>query len=58
VSNYNFIKNKNIILFDDIITSGITSKTIKNMLLKNGANSVYRLFIAKTDDSSKKYVIR
>lgn len=52
VSNCNFIKNKNIILFDDIITSGITSKTIKNMLLENGANSVYRLFIAKTVDSS------
>lgn len=48
ISDPEAVKNKNILLFDDIITSGKTSEIIKNMLLKNGARSVVRFFLAKT----------
>lgn len=41
-------RTKNIILFDDIITTGLTFRTIKQMLLKKGANSVTGLFLGKT----------
>lgn len=42
------LKSKNIILFDDIITTGATFRTIKQTLLKKGANSVTGLFLGKT----------
>ncbi|MCL4542286.1 MAG: hypothetical protein M1458_00885 [Deltaproteobacteria bacterium] len=41
-------KSKNIILFDDIITTGITFRTIKQALLRKEANSVIGLFLGKT----------
>lgn len=42
------LKSKNIILFDDIITTGATFRQIKQTLLKKGANSVTGLFLGKT----------
>lgn len=44
---YDF-KYKNIIIMDDIITTGTTFYHIKNALLKKGANSVTGLFLGKT----------
>jgi predicted amidophosphoribosyltransferase len=44
---YDF-KSKNIIILDDIITTGTTFSHIKNALLKRGANSVTGLFLGKT----------
>lgn len=41
-------ESKNIILFDDIITTGMTFRTIKQILLDKGANSVAGLFLGKT----------
>ncbi len=44
---YNF-EEKNIIILDDIITTGTTFSHIKKALLKRGANSVAGLFLGKT----------
>ena len=48
IINNNHIKDKKIILFDDIITTGNTSSIIKNMLISRGACSVIRLFLGRT----------
>jgi predicted amidophosphoribosyltransferase len=48
IINEGYIKNKKIILFDDIITTGNTSSIIRNMLFSKGANSVIMLFIGRT----------
>ncbi len=48
VKNKSEFKTKNIILFDDIITTGTTFRLIKQSLLKKGANSVIGLFLGKT----------
>jgi predicted amidophosphoribosyltransferase len=44
---YNF-ESKNIIIFDDIITTGTTFSRIKNLFLKKGANLVTGIFLGKT----------
>ncbi len=44
---YDF-KSKNIIVFDDIITTGTTFDRIRELLLKRGANSVIGLFLGRT----------
>ncbi|MHB1646135.1 MAG: hypothetical protein ACYCSW_06440 [bacterium] len=48
ITNDDYIKDKKIILFDDIITTGNTSSIIKNMLISRGACSVIRLFLGRT----------
>lgn len=48
VNDLNIIKNKNILLIDDIIDNGVTIKNIAKYLLKNGAKKVDALVIAKT----------
>lgn len=48
VVNGERIKNKKIILFDDIITTGHTSGAIRNILISKGADSVIMLFIGRT----------
>jgi len=41
------IKNKTIILVDDVITTGATLKEASRVLKKAGANKVYALTLAK-----------
>jgi|GEM_PF-2994338 len=48
---YNF-KEKNIIILDDILTTGKTFAHIKYALLKKGANTVTGLFLGKTSSVS------
>ncbi len=48
------LESKNIILFDDIITTGRTFRTIKHEILKKGAGSVTGLFLGKTSMEQKK----
>ncbi len=50
VNKYDF-EHKNIIILDDIITTGNTFSYIKKALLKRGANSVAGLFLGKTYSS-------
>lgn len=42
-----FIKNKNIILIDDVVTTGSTLEEIAKVLKENGANKIYGLAAAK-----------
>ncbi|MEX2411141.1 MAG: ComF family protein [Candidatus Paceibacterota bacterium] len=48
VINYETIKNKNIILVDDVFTTGSTMKEAVKILRKNGANKILGFVIAKT----------
>ena len=41
-------KGKNVLLFDDVITSGSSFKQVAAKLLETGAKSVTGLFLAKT----------
>ena len=50
VNKYDF-GHKNIIILDDIITTGNTFSHIKKALLKRGANSIAGLFLGKTYSS-------
>jgi len=43
---HNLIKNKNIILLDDIITTGATITECGKLLKGNGANNIYALSVA------------
>lgn len=43
----NIVENKNVILFDDIITTGVTVNEISKILKKAGAKKVLVLIIAK-----------
>ncbi len=40
------VKNKNVILIDDVITTGATVSECARVLLENGANNVYALSVA------------
>jgi predicted amidophosphoribosyltransferase len=42
------IKNKNILLVDDIITTGSTLEACANLLIKTGVNKIHGFTIAKT----------
>lgn len=48
VNNKNLIKDKNILLIDDILTTGSTAEECSNILLKNKAKNVYVLTFART----------
>lgn len=47
VNNTKYIKNKSIILIDDVMTTGATVEECKNILKKYGANKIIVLTIAK-----------
>jgi ATP-dependent DNA helicase RecQ len=59
IGNFNFengtniFRNRNIILFDDVRTSGTTFKQVATKLLNSGAKSVTGLFLAKTVSDSE-----
>lgn len=46
VRNKDLIQNKNIILLDDVVTTGSTLKEAKETLLKNGAKNVLAIAVA------------
>ena len=48
--NYSKIKNKNIILIDDIITTGSGFSSLAKDLISHGANNVQGLFLGKTQN--------
>ena len=47
LENKGKIENKNIVLFDDIYTTGNTANEIAKILKQNGANKILVLTIAK-----------
>ncbi|WP_291648871.1 phosphoribosyltransferase family protein [Clostridium sp.] len=48
IKNNKNIKNKNIILIDDVITTGATLFECENLLKKSGVNSIKMLTVAKS----------
>jgi ComF family protein len=48
VDNANFLKGKNIILVDDVLTTGATVRECCNQLRKNGAKNILVLTVAAT----------
>ena len=44
------VENKNIIIFDDIFTTGKTLRAMESKLILNGANVVSAIFLGKTYD--------
>ena len=48
VRNYESVKGRNIILLDDVVTSGATMKECAATLLKAGAKEVIGLTLART----------
>ena len=57
INKYEF-EYKNIIILDDIITTGTTFAHIKDALLRKGANSVTGLFLGKTYSAYPAYGFR
>lgn len=49
VKRPHFVENKNILLVDDVFTSGATVSSCAEVLKKNGANKIYVLTIACAD---------
>lgn len=49
ISNDSDIKGKNVILIDDVMTTGATVNECKNILKKSGANKIFILTIAKSN---------
>lgn len=53
-----FVKGKNVVLIDDVITKGNTFRDMADSVMKKGAKSVYGVFYAKTvyptDDNNNK----
>lgn len=47
IKNTDLVKNKNILLFDDIYTTGATVNEISKVLKKAGAKNVFVLVLAK-----------
>lgn len=47
INNLNFILNKNVLLVDDVLTTGATALACADVLMKNGANSVKVLTLAR-----------
>lgn len=50
VKRANFIKDQNILLIDDVFTSGATVSSCAKILKKNGARKVCVLTVARTDE--------
>ena len=48
LKNNNLIKNRNILLIDDIITSSATIEVCRDLLKENGAKKVYIFVAART----------
>ena len=48
ISNSNVIRGKNILIVDDVITTGSTMDSCADALLRGGANNVYGLSVART----------
>lgn len=48
IKRHNFIRGENILLVDDVFTSGATVSSCAKILKENGANKVYVLTIART----------
>ena len=48
VTDKNLFKDKNILVIDDIMTTGSTMEEISRILIKNGAKNVYALTVAHT----------
>ena len=49
VNNVDNIKNRNVILIDDVITTGATISECQNILKKSGAKKIIVLTIAKSN---------
>ncbi|MEN8079029.1 ComF family protein [Clostridioides difficile] len=49
ITNDSDIKGKNVILIDDVMTTGATVNECKNILKKSGANKIFILTIAKSN---------
>jgi len=47
IKRVEYIKNKNIILFDDMFTTGSTANECAKLLKQNGANKILVLTLAK-----------
>ena len=50
IQNEHIIKNKTVIVLDDITTSGVSMKAAINILEDAGAKKVYGFAIAKTSE--------
>lgn len=48
---YGFLKNQNVILLDDVITTGSTIKEILNVILRANAKNVFVVSLAHTQES-------
>lgn len=53
--NYNFVKNKNLLLIDDIVTTGSTINEASNVLKSIGAKKIYVLIVARVKGDFKIY---
>ena len=49
ISNKNKIKNKNVLIVDDVLTTGATTECIAKLLKKNKANKVCVITVARVD---------
>ena len=49
----NIIKDKNVLLLDDVITSGNTLFACSGLLLENGAKQITCIILGKTIESKK-----
>ena len=48
INDYSQIKDRNVLLIDDIITSGATTENCRDLLYENGAKIVYAFCAART----------
>jgi predicted amidophosphoribosyltransferase len=53
IRDHNSLKGKNILLVDDVFTTGATAKECSKTLLDSGANRVYLLVLAISTKKGK-----